>query len=137
VAFATASGGGAYAQNKPSPGSQNGISLDEYYKSFPPLPRNVRAEIRNGKAVISWDKPDAPPAGKLGYDPAVKRYRVYVLGPGQHQTPIGKTTGMSFTDPAQLRPGSTRRYGVTAVHKSGQESGMSPEAVLRVPASSK
>jgi hypothetical protein len=125
----------AHAQNKPSPSpeSRNGISLDEYHKSFPPLPRGVRAEIRDGKAVVSWDTPPAPPPGKIGYDPAVARYRVYLLGPDQHRTPIGKTTGLSFTDPARLRPGSTRRYGVTAVQRSGQESGISNEAVLQVP----
>ena len=112
---------------------QNELSLEQHYRLFPPPPVGVTAEIRDGKVVVSWQKPDPPPSGKIGYDPTVVRYQVYRLGKDEHRTLVGKSTGTTFTDPARLRPGTTRRYGVTAVQRSGEESGMSAEAELQIP----
>lgn len=112
--------------------SQDGLSLDEYYRFSPPHPEAVAAEIRNGRVVISWQRPNAPPPGKIGYDPVVVRYKVYRIGENERRTLIGETAGMSFTDPAPLQPGA-RRYGVTAIQRSGDESGMSADAELRIP----
>jgi len=119
-----------HAQNRSGGG---GITFEEHRRLFPPAPVAVRAELRGGKAIVSWDKPRAAdPSEKLAYDPAIDRYRVYRVGPGHNMTLIGETRATSFED--QTAPaGTTQRYAVTTVQRSGHESGPSPEAVLRIP----
>lgn len=116
--------------------AQGGISVDQYRRMFPPAPQNVRAELRAGQATIDWDAPPAPPPGRIGYDPQVTAYNVYLLvteNPEDRRR-LGQTTTRSFTDPEVLRAGQVRHYAVTAIQRSGVESGMSEQAELRVPA---
>lgn len=109
-----------------------GISLEEYLRGFPPAPVNVRAEDIDGRVLVFWEAPPNPgPAADLAYDPAIDSYRVYKLGPGLNRTLIGETTGTWFID-ASPPGGSVHRYAVTAVQRTGQESGASNEAKLRV-----
>ena len=112
---------------------QAGISIDQYRRMFPPAPGNVRVELREGAAAISWDRPPAPPAGKIGYEPEVAAYKVYLVNDLSERRLLGQTTGMSFKDQSRLRPGELRTYAVTAVQRSGIESGMSERVELRVP----
>ncbi len=114
--------------------AQGGISVDQYRRMFPPAPQNMRAELRGGKATISWDAPPAPPPGRTGYDPAVGAYNVYLVGENLERRRLGQTRARSFTDPKTLRPGEVRHYAVTAVQRSGVESGMPDRVELRVPA---
>ena len=118
-----------------SQSSKDGISFEEDRRSFPPVPIGVRAEIRNGKATVLWDKPPAADRSeKLAYDPVIDHYCVYRVTGTQNLSLIGKTdaTVTSFTD-STAHPGMTRRYVVTAVQRSGHESAPSMEAVLHLP----
>lgn len=108
-----------------------GISAQEYQRVFPPAPVDVRAEWRAGVATVTWSPPPAV-APTNAYDAIVAGYRVYRLGAGGAATLIGETDGTSFRDPS-APGGTTRHYAVTAVQRSGQESGLSAAAALRVP----
>lgn len=111
----------------------SGISFGEYQRRFPQAPRNVRAEIRAGKIVISWDRPQpGQPREKLSYDPVVDHYRVYRIGPDETQHLIGETDRLLFEVGAAER-GAVARYAVSAVQKSGVESGRSETVEARVP----
>jgi hypothetical protein len=123
----------AMPPSRAQPQGQGGISFEEYRRVFPPPPAAVRAKRRDGTVTLSWEKPaSANPSGQLAYDPVVVRYRVYRLGPGHEMTLIGETRGTSLAIAAPP-PGTTGRYVVTAVQRSGHESAPSPEAVVRVP----
>jgi fibronectin type 3 domain-containing protein len=111
----------SYAQ--PAPG---GISVDRYRRMFPPAPQNLRVVVRDGKATISWDAPPAPPSGHIGYDPVVVAYNVYLVQENLEQRRrLGQTRSTTFRDSETVGPGSRRSYAVTAVQRSGIESGMS------------
>jgi fibronectin type 3 domain-containing protein len=111
--------------------AQDGISESEYHRSFPPEPLAVRAEIRDGKPTVTWQKPPVPP-GKLAYDPVIDHYRVYRMGREPDKTLIGETRATSFVDP-NAPAGTTQRYVVTTVQRSGRESAPSQEAELKIP----
>jgi hypothetical protein len=111
----------------------SGISVDRYRRMFPPAPVEVRAEMRNNRPLISWREPPAPPSGQIGYDPAVESYRVYRVDAALNRTLLGETTSLSFDDSTPLLAGGVRHYAVTAVQRSGVESGMSQQAELRGP----
>ena len=84
-----------------------------------------------GQVARAWfNEADGRPAP--GYDPAIALYRVYRVAPDQSATLIGETPTTSFTDTAAPR-GTTQRYVVTAVQRSGQESGRSDIVELRIP----
>lgn len=117
----------------PAQPAQSGISVDQYRRMFPPGPQNVRAVLRGGKATISWDAPPAPPPGRIGYDPEIAVYNVYLVAENLERRRLGQTNGRSFTDSKTPRPGQVRHYAVTAVQRSGVESGLSERAELRVP----
>ncbi len=112
---------------------QGGINVDQYRRMFPPAPQNLRAELRGGKATIGWDAPPAPPPGRVGYDPAVAAYNVYLVGENLERRRLGQTRARSLPT-RTLRPGEVRHYAVTAVQRSGVESGMPDRVELRVPA---
>ena len=118
----------------PAQPPQGGISVEQYRRMFPPAPRNVRAELRSGKASISWDAPPDPPSGRVGYDPEVAAYNIYLVGENLERRRLGQTKARSFTDPETLQPGEIRHYTVTAVQRSGVESGMPDGVELRAPA---
>jgi fibronectin type 3 domain-containing protein len=111
---------------------QGGMSVDQYRRMFPPAPQNVRIELRDGKATISWDAPPAPPPGRIGYDPEVGAYNVYVVQENLERRRLGQTRSMTFRDPEIPGPGARRRYAVTAVQRSGVESGMSEVVGLQL-----
>ena len=108
-----------------------GISAEEYARVFPPAPVDVRAAFAGGVVTLRWTPP-APAAPSGAFDPAVGHYRVFRLGDGGAATLIGETRDTVFHDRA-APAGTVQRYAVTAVQRSGQESGLSAEAVLRVP----
>lgn len=114
-------------------GQDTGISQEEHLAVFPAAPVLVRAVAIDGGVMIFWEPPPAPPAGRtLAYDPAIERFRVYSIGPGRDRTLIGETAGTWFID--ETAPaGSTRLYAVTAVQRSGQESGPSHDVRVRAP----
>jgi hypothetical protein len=117
----------AFAQN------QGGISAEEYHRFRPPVPIAVQAEAREGQATIRWRPPPPPgPTVRPSYDPAIALYRVYRVASDQSATLIGETPSTSFTDTAAPR-GTTQRYAVTAVQRSGQESGRSDIVEVRIP----
>jgi fibronectin type 3 domain-containing protein len=120
-----------------APHAQQGISVDQYRRMFPPAPVNVRVELRQGVATISWDRPPPPPAGRIGYDPKVAAYNVYRVNDNAERRLLGRTSAMTFKDRAALKSGEVRYYAVTAVQRSGVESGMSERAELRVPTAKK
>ena len=112
----------------------SGISVDRYRRMFPPAPVDVRVAIRDDRPVIFWREPPAPPPGRIGYDPVVESYRVYrVVDATLARTLLGETTGRSFVDFSPLLAGGVRHYAVTAVQRSGVESGMSQQVELRAP----
>lgn len=116
-----------------APRAQQGISTDQYRRMFPPAPTNVRVALREGAATISWDRPPPPPAGRIGYDPEVAAYNVYLVNEYSERRLLGRTTLTSFRDPARLSSDEVRQYAISAVQRSGVESGMSERAELRVP----
>lgn len=106
-----------------------GISVGEYHRVFPPAPVDVRA-VRDGPAVVvSWSPPprvatDGPPA----YDPAVAGYRIYRVDGAGGRSLAGAVDAAATRFRVEA-PGSGRRaYAVTAVQRSGQESGLSAAA---------
>jgi hypothetical protein len=117
----------------PAHGAQGGISADEYYSMAPPPPVAVRIELANGAPVIHWRAPVPPPSvRKPGYDPTVTAYRVYWLRGPLDEVLIGETQQMQFTD-KHAAPGTLKRYAVSAVQRSGQESSASLGVEIRVP----
>lgn len=109
--------------------ADGGISVDEYHRVFPPAPVGVRA-VRDGAAVVvSWSPP--PPVaggGHPAYDPAVAAFRIYAVDEAGGRTLLGEVpaTTRHFRDDT---PGAAgRTYAVTAVQRSGQESGLSAAA---------
>ncbi len=113
--------------------TQGGISVDQYRRMFPPAPQNVRVELRDGKAVISWDAPPNPPSGRIGYDPEVAAYNVYAVQENLERRRLGQTKSTAFRDSRILSPGIRQNYAVTAVQRSGVESGMSGVVGLQLP----
>mgnify|MGYP001551336229 CR=1 FL=1 len=111
--------------------TQDGLSESEYHRTFPPEPLAVRAEIRDGKPMVMWNKPPTA-AGKLAYDPVIDRYRVYRVSGLNDKTLIGETRATLYVDSA-APTGTTQRYVVTTVQRSGHESAPSQEAELRIP----
>lgn len=118
--LALALGPAAYAQ---------GISAGDYARLRPQAPRDVSVVVRDGAATVSWRPPPPPPKGRLAYDPAPSRYRVYRLDGGGERL-VGETRALSFTDPTG-RPGAATRYVVTTVQTSGREGVRSREAEAR------
>jgi hypothetical protein len=114
--------------------SQDGISLDHYFRLFPHFPAEVKAEIRDGHVVVSWTKPPPAPEGHIGYERAIAAYKVYRLGIGEDRTLIGKTRALTFTDPTKPRPGQHLRYSIVVVPRSGNESVQSNAAEIEIPA---
>jgi hypothetical protein len=134
VALASTSPTSAHAGATPSGGAAQaggGISVEEYQRVFPPAPVAVRAEMRAGVATVTWSPPPAV-APTRAYDPTVGSYRVYRIGAGGSAVLIGETVETAFRDP-RAPGGTTQRYAVTAVQRSGQESGLSEAAEVRVP----
>jgi hypothetical protein len=134
VLLASASPMTAHADTTPSGGAApagGGISVEEYARVFPPAPVGVRAEMRAGVATVTWSPPRAA-APTRAYDPAVVGYRVYRLGAGGSTALIGETAETTFRD-RRAPGGTTQRYAVTAVQRSGHESGLSAAAEVRVP----
>jgi fibronectin type 3 domain-containing protein len=113
---------------------QGGISVDQYRRMFPPAPQNLRAKLQGAQATISWDAPPEPPPGRIGYDPEVAAYNVYLVGENLERRRLGQTRARNFIDPETLGPGEVRHYAVTAVQRSGIESGMPDRVELRTPA---
>ena len=97
----------------------------------------LTASTAVGRSLVSSGskqrRPPAPPAGKIGYEPEVAAYKVYLVNDLSERRLLGQTTAMSFKDQSRLRPGELRTYAVTAVQRSGIESGMSERVELRVP----
>ena len=123
--IATIGFAGARADELPPGGQSGGISLEEQLRLYPPQPLAVMAVRSGDRAVISWQTPADPRwAAPLGYDPEIETYRVYRIGPGQRRTIVGETraTSLGVDLPDGGKP---RRYAVTAVQRSGQESPMS------------
>jgi len=109
--------------------ADGGISVDEYHRIFPPAPVGVRAAFEATAVIVTWSPP--PPVARSGqpaYDPAVAAFRVYAVDEAGGRTLLGEVaaTTTRFRDD---RPGAVRRtYAVTAVQRSGQESGLSESA---------
>ncbi len=111
--------------------ADGGISVDEYHRVFPPAPVGVRAAFEATAVVVTWSPPPVARSGQPAYDPAVAAYRVYAVDDAGGRTLLGEVaaTTTRFRDDT---PGAVRRtYAVTAVQRSGQESGLSESA--RVP----
>ena len=106
-----------------------GISVDEYHRVFPPAPVAVRAVREAAAVLVTWSPP--PPvagSGHPAYDPAVAAFRVYAVDAAGGRRLLGEvdaTTGR-FRDDTPAAAGRT--YAVTAVQRSGQESGLSVAA---------
>lgn len=111
-----------------------GISVEEYLRVFPPAPVDVQAAVEGGAVVVTWSPP-APAATRegLAYDPAIAGYRVYRVDGEGGRTRIGDVDAETtrFRDPSLVS--GVRRYAVTAVQRSGQESGLSHAAEAHVP----
>lgn len=134
VALATASAlaAAAPASSPAMAQGEGGISVGEYHRVFPPAPVEVRA-VRDGAAVlVTWSPPPAvEPAGQPAYDPAVAAYRIYRVDGAGGQALLGEVAA-STTRFRDETPGPGRRaYAVTAVQRSGQESG--PSAAAEAP----
>ncbi|MEJ8572450.1 hypothetical protein [Microbaculum marinum] len=109
-----------------------GISYGEYVRTFPAMPAAVRVDLDNGKPLICWEAPDHPPPGELAYDPVIAGYRVYSLAGTGRQVRLGETATTCFHD-TEAPSGTIRRYAVTAVQRSGQESDPTQAVTIRVP----
>jgi len=126
--------GAAGAASHPHAQSQDGISLDHYFWLFPHFPSEVKAEMHDGRVVLSWTKPPPAPEGHIGYDRMIAAYKIFRLGLGDNRTLIGKTLALTFTDPKPPRPGQHLRYAIVVVPRFGNESLQSNVAELEVPA---
>lgn len=106
-----------------------GISVDEYHRVFPPAPVEVRAAFEATAVVVTWSPPPlVARSGQPAYDPAVAAYSVYAVDDAGGRTLLGEVaaTTTRFVDDT---PGAAgRTYAVTAVQRSGQESGLSESA---------
>jgi len=113
-------------------GQSGGISLEAHTRLYPPQPLAVMVVRSGDQAVISWQTPADPRwAAPLNYDPEIKTYRVYRIGPRQRRDIVGETRATTLR--VDLPDGGrSRRYGVTAVQTSGQESPMSEIVKLRL-----
>ncbi len=114
--------------------ADGGISVDEYHRVFPPAPVAVRAAIEAAAVVVTWSPPPlVARSGQPAYDPAVAAYRVYAVDEAGGRTLLGEVaaTTTRFLDDT---PGAAgRTYAVTAVQRSGQESGLSAAAKASPP----
>ncbi len=113
--------------------ADGGISVDEYHRVFPPAPVEVRAAVEAAAVVVTWSPPPVARSGQPAYDPAVVAYRVYAVDEAGGRTLLGElaATTMRFRDKT---PGAAGRiYAVTAVQRSGQESGLSASAAVQAP----
>jgi hypothetical protein len=109
--------------------ADGGISVGEYHRVFPPAPVEVRAVREGADVVVSWAPPPVvATGGRLAYDPAVAGYRIYRVDGAGGRTLAGEVDAatMRFRDVAAGAAGHT--YAVTAVQRSGQESGLSAAA---------
>ena len=122
VAVASPSGLPAAAQDS------GGIGVEEYFRVFPPAPVEVRAAVEAGTVVVTWTPPAPVARAGLAYDPVVVAYRIYRVDEAGGQALLGEVGGEAtrFRDPSP--PSSAKRYAVTAVQRSGHESGLSESA---------
>lgn len=109
----------------PGAAKAQGMTADAYARMMAPAPLDVSARASGAGVVIRWSTPPAPPSGKLAYDRAFARYRVYRLV-GETERVIGETRETTFTDRAP--PPGAVRYVVAAVQRSGQEGARSDQA---------
>jgi hypothetical protein len=122
VAAALLSGLPAAAQES------GGIGVEEYFRVFPPAPSDVRAAVEAGTVVVTWSPPAKVARADLAYDPAIVAYRIYRVDDAGGRVLLGEVGGEAtrFSDPSP--PDGARRYAVTAVQRSGHESGLSESA---------
>lgn len=108
--------------------ADGGISVGEYHRVFPPAPVAVRA-VREGSAVVvTWaPPPQVEMDGQPTYDPAVAAYRVYRVDGAGGRALLGEVE-VATTHFRDGRPRAGHAYAVTAVQRSGQESGLSVSA---------
>lgn len=119
------------AQDTPGGG---GISVEEYLRVFPPAPVEVRATAEGEAVVLTWTPPAAAPAREgLAYDPEIAGYRIYRVDGAGGQALVAEVGAevRRFRDDTAGAVG--RMYAVTAVQRSGQESGLSHTVAARRP----
>lgn len=106
--------------------ADGGISVEEYHRVFPPAPVGVRAVAEAGAVVVTWS---APPrvagTGQPAYDPVIVAYRVYAVDGTGGRTLLGEVPAVTTHFRDESSGAADRSYSVTAVQRSGQESGLS------------
>lgn len=128
-AAALSGAGPALAPAPAAAQGDGGISVGEYHRVFPPAPVGVRAVREGAAVVVSWSPPPKVATdGRPAYDPEVASYRVYRVDGAGGRMLAGEVDAAAtrFRDD---RPGAAdSAYAVTAVQRSGQESGLSGAA---------
>lgn len=110
----------------------SGITAEEYGRVFPQEPTGLHARPCGEAVLLLWSAPPLPgPSTKLAYDPAVDHYRIYRVGPGTDRTLVGEARGTFYELAPPARAAGD--YAVTAVVRSGLESGMSHTVAVRAP----